>query len=99
VSGLYHDKMPSAEYQDLLGESNPKFVVKLFHKRLIDILKVQDGDLLKGLHERNFKTWSGPEDTGFIMSESMQYASEFEGADDASGSREGWWILLLDWWI
>jgi hypothetical protein len=63
--------MPSAEYQDLLGESNPKFVVKLFHKRLIDILKVQDADLLNGLKERNFKTWSGPEDTGFIMSKSQ----------------------------
>lgn len=65
--------MPSAEYQDLLGESNPKFVVKLFHKRLIDILKVQDGDLLNGLQARNFKTWSGPEDTGFIMSKSVMY--------------------------
>lgn len=68
VSGLYNDKMPSAEYQDLLGESNPKFVVKLFHKRLIELLKVQDADLLEGLKKRNFKTWSGPENSGFIMS-------------------------------
>lgn len=68
VSGLYNDKMPSAEYQDLLGESNPKFVVKLFHKRLIETLKEQDSELLEGLKKRNFKTWSGPEDTGFIMS-------------------------------
>lgn len=68
MSGLYHDKMPSAEYQDLLGESNPKFVVKLFHKRLIEKLKVQDADLLEGLKKQNFKTWSGPEDSGFIMS-------------------------------
>jgi hypothetical protein len=68
VSGLYNDKMPSAEYQDLLGESNPKFVVKLFHKRLVEQLEVQDAELLDGLKKRNFKTWSGPEGSGFIMS-------------------------------
>jgi len=78
--------MPSAEYQDLLGESNPKFVVKLFHKRLIDILKVQDADLLNGLKERNFKTWSGPEDTGFIMSKSKFTRMGWSTADIISGS-------------
>lgn len=78
--------MPSAEYQDLLGESNPKFVVKLFHKRLIDILKVQDADLLNGLKERNFKTWSGPEDTGFIMSKSQLTCMGWPTADTFSGS-------------
>jgi hypothetical protein len=78
--------MPSAEYQDLLGESNPKFVVKLFHKRLIDILKVQDADLLNGLKERNFKTWSGPEDTGFIMSKSQFTCMGWPTADTFSGS-------------
>lgn len=77
--------MPSAEYQDLLGESNPKFVVKLFHKRLIDVLKGQDADLLNGLKERDFKTWSGPEDTGFIMSKAHCACQMQSSADITSG--------------
>lgn len=71
VSGLYNENMTSVDLQDRIGESNPKFVVKLFHKRLIQVLKEQDKELLEGLQKRGFKSWSGPEDSGFIMSESM----------------------------
>lgn len=67
VSGLYNENMRSVDVQDRLGESNPKFVVKLFHKRLVKVLEDQDQELLAGLTAKGFKHWNGPEESGFIM--------------------------------
>lgn len=68
VAPLYNDKMTSVDFQDRLGESNPKFVVKLHHKRIVRNLQVADRELLDGLEAKGFKHWSGPEGSGFIMS-------------------------------
>ncbi len=68
VAPLYNDNMVSVDHQDRLGESNPKFVVKLHHKRIVKNLQKADRELLDGLTEKGFKHWSGPEGSGFIMS-------------------------------
>lgn len=44
-------------------------MVKLFHKRIIKDLAEADADLLSGLKKAGFNAWSGPEGSGFIMSE------------------------------
>ena len=68
VAPLYNDKMPSADYHKRLGESNPKFVVKLHHKRIVEKLKDADKELLDELTKNNFKHWTGPEGSGFMDS-------------------------------
>lgn len=67
VSGLYNEKTPSIDLADKIAESNPKFIVKLFHKRLVKQLQVLDKDVLDGLTAAGFNHWVGPEDSGFIM--------------------------------
>jgi hypothetical protein len=53
---------------DRIAESNPKPVVKLFHKRIIRELAEADRELLDGIANAGFKHWPGPESSGFIMS-------------------------------
>ncbi|RSH90305.1 hypothetical protein EHS25_001639 [Saitozyma podzolica] len=67
VGGLYGPNGPTTHVADRIAESNPKFVAKLFHKRIIQDLKVHDGKLLDGLASKGFKTWQGPDDSGFLM--------------------------------
>jgi cation diffusion facilitator CzcD-associated flavoprotein CzcO len=67
VSGLYNESTPSIDLADKIAEANPKFVVKLFHKRITEQLQVLDREVLDGLAAAGFKTWKGPDDSGFIM--------------------------------
>ena len=70
VGGLYNEQADTDE-SDRIAESNPKLVAKLFHKRIIPKLAEADSDLLAGLEKAGFKTWAGPEDSGFLMSQSL----------------------------
>jgi cation diffusion facilitator CzcD-associated flavoprotein CzcO len=67
VAPLYNENTPSVDVADRLAEANPKFVVKLFHQRLIRQLQVADGAVLAGLTAAGFNHWSGPDSSGFIM--------------------------------
>ncbi|GFZ51133.1 hypothetical protein JCM24511_08891 [Saitozyma sp. JCM 24511] len=67
VGGLYGENTPPTDEADRIAESNPKSVVKLFHKRIIKDLAEADADLLSGLKKAGFNAWSGPEGSGFIM--------------------------------
>lgn len=94
VAGLYSETSPPTDLADRIAESNPKLVAKLFHKRIIPELAKADKDLLDGVKKAGFKSWLGPEDAGFLMSESASdYCSG--GTLRGSGSGEGWRLLLL----
>lgn len=69
VSGLYSETAPPTDLADRIAESNPKLVAKLFHKRIIPELAKADKELLEGIKKAGFKSWLGPEDSGFLMSE------------------------------
>lgn len=70
VGGLYGENTPPTDIADRIAESNPKFVAKLFHKRIIPELAKADAELLDGLDRVGFKAWAGPEGSGFLMSTS-----------------------------
>lgn len=67
VGGLYGEDGPPTPLADRLAESSPKYVAKLFHKRIWKALQLEDKDLLDGLAKAGFKAWGGPEDSGFLM--------------------------------
>lgn len=68
MGGLYGENTPPTDLADHIAESNPKLVAKLYHKRLVPKLAEADKELLAGLKDAGFKSWKGPEDSGFLMS-------------------------------
>ncbi|KAL8284307.1 hypothetical protein RQP46_005056 [Phenoliferia psychrophenolica] len=67
VGGLFGENTPPTDLADRIGESNPKFVVKLMHQRIIPKLALADKELLDGLEKAGFQTTLGPDGSGFIM--------------------------------
>ena len=70
VAGLYSETSPPTDLADRIAESNPKLVAKLFHKRIIPELAQRESHRLDGIKKAGFKSWLGPEDSGFLMSAS-----------------------------
>ena len=103
VGGLYGEHTPPTDLADRIAESNPKLVAKLYHKRIIPKLAEADADLLDGLAKAGFKTWSGPEGSGFLMSTSGPPSSvgiecfiqELADENFTSGLGESRRVLLL----
>ncbi|KAK9459576.1 uncharacterized protein V1516DRAFT_680278 [Lipomyces oligophaga] len=52
---------------DLLSESNPKYVGRLYHKRFVPIIKEHDKELLSGLKKAGFKLYDGMDECGFFI--------------------------------
>lgn len=69
VGGLYGENTPPTDLADRIAESNPKYVVKLLHQRIIPKLALADKEMLDGLERVGFKHTAGPDGSGFIMSE------------------------------
>jgi len=69
TGGLYNNAIPT-EVADHIAAGTPRAVTKLFHQRMTAWLKEQDADLLAGLENKGFETYSGPEDAGFMFRES-----------------------------
>lgn len=67
VQGLYNERTPNIDVADRIGESMPKAVVKLMHKRLIPQIADADRELLDGLEKAGFVTTDGPEGSGFLF--------------------------------
>jgi cation diffusion facilitator CzcD-associated flavoprotein CzcO len=67
VGGLYSENTPPTDLADRIAESNPKYVAKLYHQRLVPKLYEADAELLDGLEKAGFKHWKGPDESGFLM--------------------------------
>ncbi|KAM0747991.1 hypothetical protein T439DRAFT_328648 [Meredithblackwellia eburnea MCA 4105] len=67
VDGLYSETSPPTDLADRIGESNPKFVVKLIHERIVPKIALADKALLEGLDKAGFQYTFGPDGSGFIM--------------------------------
>lgn len=59
------EKQP-IEVLDRITDSLPKQVGKIFHQRAVKDLAVADKEILDGLKKAGFKTWPGPEGTGWL---------------------------------
>lgn len=59
----------SMDDADRIADSLPKQVGKLFHQRIVDHLAEADKDILDGLKKAGFRTWKGPEGTGWLFRE------------------------------
>ncbi|KAK9452539.1 hypothetical protein V1511DRAFT_490638 [Dipodascopsis uninucleata] len=63
----YSETGPSTWTVDLLAESVPKIVARLYHKRFVPKIAEADKDLLAGLEKAGFKLYKGMEDCGFFL--------------------------------
>ncbi|KAK7204568.1 hypothetical protein BZA70DRAFT_279492 [Myxozyma melibiosi] len=52
---------------DLLSESSPKYVGRLFHKRYVPEIKAKDKELLAGLKKAGFQLYDGRDGCGFFI--------------------------------
>lgn len=59
----------SMDNADRIADSLPKQVGKLFHQRIVDHLAEADKEILDGLKKAGFRTWKGPEGTGWLFRE------------------------------
>jgi hypothetical protein len=75
VGGLYSENTPPTDLADRIAESNPKYVAKLYHQRLVPKLYEADAELLDGLEKAGFKHWKGPDESGFLMSKFFGHTS------------------------
>ena len=57
----------SVETCDRIADSLPKQVGRLFHQRIVQNLAVEDKVILDGLKSAGFKTWPGPDGTGWLF--------------------------------
>ncbi|CAN6613340.1 hypothetical protein TRVA0_005S02454 [Trichomonascus vanleenenianus] len=58
---------PKPEDADMINESTPKYVAKLFHQQLLPIISELDKDLWEGLTKAGFQLTLGPDKSGFLM--------------------------------
>ncbi|KAK9366199.1 hypothetical protein V1509DRAFT_630440 [Lipomyces kononenkoae] len=64
--GMYCDGGPPLQFADEMSETVPKVVAKTYFKTLIPMIASMDKDLLDRLGQVGFKTWLGPENSGFM---------------------------------
>lgn len=57
----------SVETCDRIADSLPKQVGRLFHQRIVQHLAVEDKPVLDGLKRAGFKTYPGPDGTGWLF--------------------------------
>lgn len=57
------------EVADRIADGFPRLVTRALAKRGTAYLEQADAELLSGLKKAGFKTWSGPDGTGFMTCE------------------------------
>ncbi|TXT15275.1 uncharacterized protein COLE_01468 [Cutaneotrichosporon oleaginosum] len=88
-SGLFTEanlENMSVETADRIADSMPKQVAKLFHQRIVKHLAVEDKEILDGLKAAGFKTYPGPEGSGWLFLAYERAGGYYFTAGEGSGS-------------
>ncbi|BEI85735.1 hypothetical protein CcaverHIS002_0600220 [Cutaneotrichosporon cavernicola] len=88
-SGLFTEdglENMSVETADRIADSFPKQVGKLFHQRIVKHLAVEDKEILDGLKAAGFKTYPGPDGSGWLFLAYERAGGYYFTAGEGSGS-------------